>query len=439
MIFFTIAYRNVRKNWRHSLSALLSISAAFVSLVLFDGYISDLKDMYVDSFRHRSMLGDLIIENPQIHSKEGLANPDKFRITVAQQKLIDDYLKQQAIEVKTRIRSVNFQGVVTNGLQSSIVVGRGYDLKEGEIMRGAGWSWNTTFGHPLHVKQTENAALMGQGLARRMACQWTKIKNFDTFSGGYEPVERPFDCPRYDMQVSVMTADGQLNAMDMQLVGLIDAGYKDIDDRYLIVPYETAKQLINSDSVDIMCVMLNNPNHQGQFINKMNDKLTELKLPLRAMSWVDHPVGETYVKTVGLMSIFRNFVVAIILVISVLSVINTLVKIIKERSREIGTLRSLGFHSRQVLQMFVYETLMLTCLGVLIGMVASGVITIILNTVHIRYKAGMLSEPVLFKIRFAVGDYLGAFSLLLLVSVLACLYATRNELRKKIVDNFMHA
>lgn len=439
MIFLTIAYRNVRKNWRHSLSALLSISAAFVSLVLFDGYISDLKDMYVDSFRHRSMLGDLIIENPQIHSKEGLSNPEKFRITAEQQKQIDHFLQEQSSEVKARIRSINFQGVVTNGLQSSIIIGRGYDLKEGEIMRGEGWSWNTTFGRPLHVKPVENAAVMGQGLARRMACQWVKIKNFNTFSGGYEPVERPFDCPRNDMQVSVMTAEGQLNAMDIQLVGLIDAGYRDIDDRYLVTSYETAKQLINSDSVDMMCVMLNNPKHQAGFIQKMNDQLSEWKMPLRAMSWVDHPVGETYLKTVGLMSIFRNFVVIVILVISVLSVINTLVKIIKERSREIGTLRSLGFHSRQVLQMFVYETLMLTCLGVLIGMIASGLITILLNLSHIRYKAGMLSEPVLFKIRFAVGDYMGAFALLLFVSVLACLYATRNELKKKIVDNFMHA
>ena len=48
-------YRNVKKNWRHSLSALLSLSASFVSLVLFDGYIDDLKLMYEDSFRHRSM------------------------------------------------------------------------------------------------------------------------------------------------------------------------------------------------------------------------------------------------------------------------------------------------------------------------------------------------------------------------------------------------
>ena len=439
MIFLTIAYRNVRKNWRHSLSALLSISAAFVSLVLFDGYISDLKDMYVDSFRHRSMLGDLIIENPQIHSKEGLADPDKFRITKAQQEQINDFLNVKSDEVKARIRSISFQGVVTNGLQSSIIIGRGYDVKEGEIMRGAGWSWNTTFGHPLHVKQIENSAVMGQGLARRLACQWTKIKNFNTFSGGYEPVERPFGCPRYDVQVSVMTADGQLNAMDLQLVGLIDAGYRDIDDRYLVTSYETAKQLISSESVDMMSVMLNKAGYQSRFIETMNRKLSEWNMPLQAMSWVDHPVGETYLKTVGLMTIFRNFVVIVILVISVLSVINTLVKIIKERSREIGTLRSLGFHSRQVLKMFVYETLMLTCLGVFIGMVASGLITVFLNAIQIRYKAGMLSEPVLFRIRFALGDYMGAFSLLLFVSVLACLYATRNELRKKIVDNFMHA
>ena len=420
------------------MSALLSISAAFVSLVLFDGYIDDLKEMYHDSFRNRSMLGDLLIEDPGIHSKQGLAEPWKFLISRQQQEQIEEFLKNNSELIEQRVRFVNFQGMITNGLQSSIMLGRGFDVEQGEKVRGKNWSWNATYGIPLHKSEFPNAILLGQGLARKMGCSWIKPKNFWTFSGGYEPVEREFNCPQTDMQLSVMTAEGQLNAADVVTVGLIDAGYRDIDDRYLVTSIETAQMLMNSDSVNMISIKLNNSSDRNKLIENFYRKFPRESSPLRIMHWVDHPVGETYVKTLELMAVFRNFVVIVILIISVLSVVNTLIKIIKERSREIGTLRSIGFKSRQVLRMFIYETLMLSALGTMIGGIISILLTVTLNSLQIRYKAGMLSEPVLFKINFSLTAYLNAFFVLLFVSLLACLYSTRQEIKKKIVDNFNH-
>lgn len=438
MIFWRIAFRNVKNNWRHSLSALLSISASFVSLVLFDGYIDDLKSMYQDSFEHRSMLGDLIIEKPEIHEKTGLAEPWKFLITEEEQLQIQNFFDENKSLVKERVRFVNFQGMVTNGLQSSIMLGRGVDIIEGERVRGKNWSWNTTYGKPLHVANAEYTVLLGHGLAKKMGCSWVKAKDFYSFSGGYEPVERPFECPNYDLQISAMTADGQLNALDVTTVGLMDAGYRDIDDRYLATSIETAQMLTNSKSVNMITVKLTDKSERDNFVELFNARFSERISALKIMPWVQHPVGETYIKTLELMAVFRNFVVVVILIISVLSVINTLIKIIKERSREIGTLRSIGFKARQVVRMFIYETLMLSFLGTMIGFFVSVVLTLLLNSLQIRYKAGMLSEPVLFKINFAVDGYANAFFVLLFVSLLACLYSTRQELKKKIIENFNH-
>lgn len=320
MIFWRIAFRNVKNNWRHSLSALLSISASFVSLVLFDGYIDDLKLMYQDSFEHRSMLGDLIIEKPDIHTKAGLAEPWKFLITEEEQNEIFTFFEEQKEMVQERVRFVNFQGIVTNGLQSSIMLGRGFDVIDGERVRGKNWSWNTTYGKPLHVAGGDYVALLGHGLARKMGCSWQKAENFYSFSGGYEPVERPFECPNYDLQLSSMTADGQLNAVDVSVVGLLDAGYRDIDDRYLITSIDTAQTLTNSKSVNMISVKLADKTEKEKFVELFNSHFSGKNYGLKIMPWVDHPVGETYIKTLELMSVFRNFVVVVILIISVLSV-----------------------------------------------------------------------------------------------------------------------
>ena len=438
MIFWKIAYRNVKKNWRHSLSALLSISASFVSLVLFDGYIDDLKSMYEDSFRHRSMLGDLIIEKPLIHSKEGLAEPWKYSLRDDEQAKLEEFINRNSELVRNRVRFVNFQGMLTNGEQSAIVMGRGVDIAEGERVRGKNWSWNTTFGMPLHLAGVDSAALLGQGLAKKMSCNWDGTKSFYSFSGGYDPVERPFDCLTKDLQVSVMTADGQLNAIDVNVVGLMDAGYRDIDDRYLITSVETAQTLMNTKSITMMAVELKRTHFKDKFVELFNAEFGKSMPDVKIMTWLEHPVGETYLKTLDLMSIFRNFVVLVILIISVLSVINTLIKIIKERSREIGTLRSIGFKSTEVVKMFIYETVLLSILGTAIGCGCAFILTIFLDSLHIRYKAGLLSEPVLFRINFSLGGYVNAFLILVGVSLIACLFSTRQEINKKIVDNFNH-
>ncbi len=436
MVFWKIATRNVKKNWRHSMSALLSLSASFISLVLFDGYIADLQLIYEDSFHHTQMMGNLVIDKPALRSKEGLAEPEKFAIFPADQQEIQKFVDRHADLIQNRVRFLDFNGMISNGMQSTILLGRGMDVQEGLKMRGDHWVWNATYGIPLHKSTEESAVLIGQGLSRKLGCHFKRSKSFNAFAGGYEPVSRPFECPTYDLQMSLLTNDGQLNALDVTAVGLFDVGYKDIDDRYTYTSLETAQKLMNTPNITMVSLELRDPANEKLVENIFRDELKISGLIIR--SWKYHPMGNSYLKTMDLLSIFRNFVILVILVISTLSVANTLIKIIKERSREIGTLRSLGFTPRQVLQLFIYETFLLSALGSAIGLVVSLLLTITLNLSQIKYKAGLLSEPVVFKITATWGAYANAFLILAFVSVFACLISTRQTLNQKIIENLNH-
>ena len=439
MIFFKIASRNVIKNWRHSLSALLSLSASFVSLVMFDGYIDDIKKMYDDSFRHRQMLGDLIIEKPGIHNKSGLAEPWKFWLTEADQEKIEQFLIANSEIVKERVRSLNIQGLISNGQQSAIFIGRGFDLPQGDRVRGPGWSWNATLGLPLRQGSDEYSIMLGQGLARKLGCEWDNKSSILKSYGGYEPNERPFECVRKDLQISTMTAEAQLNAVDTNVIGLLDAGYKDIDDRFIHASLEAAQALMNTKGVSYYSVELKNPEYLQDFISRF-DAVVKPSIPdAKATSWIEHPAGETFLKTMDMMAIFRNFVVVVILIISTLSVFNTLIKIIKERTKEIGTLRSFGFTSAHIQKIFLIETMLLAIFGTTLGLFSAIIITWLLNSMKILYKAGLLSDPVLFRINFSLQAYSTAFIILLGVSVIACLIAIRSSLSKKVIENLNHA
>ena len=140
-ILAQIAFRNAIKNWRHSLAAIISISAGFLSLVLFQGYISDVNKMYEDGYTHRAMYGHLLIENPKIQTTAGRSTPEDFFIPVQEQEKINQFLKDNADDVDLTVRFLPVTGMVTNGKNSFIFVAMGYDVDAGAKMRAPNWRW----------------------------------------------------------------------------------------------------------------------------------------------------------------------------------------------------------------------------------------------------------------------------------------------------------
>ena len=57
-----IAWRNVRRHWRHSLGSLLSIVVGFLAIGMFEGYLGDLEDLQANWYVQRSMMGHVIVE-----------------------------------------------------------------------------------------------------------------------------------------------------------------------------------------------------------------------------------------------------------------------------------------------------------------------------------------------------------------------------------------
>jgi len=84
---------------------------------------------------------------------------------------------------------------------------------------------------------------------------------------------------------------------------------------------------------------------------------------------------------------FINIIWAVIIIISSLSVLIVMVITVRERYKEIGTLRALGAKRTDVLILFLFESLILSLIGVLIGSVTSILVIQILKESYefIRY------------------------------------------------------
>lgn len=434
-----IAFRNALKNWRQSLAAIISISAGFLSLVLFQGYIVNVNKMYIDGYAHRSMYGHFILENPNTQTTEGRSHIEDYYISIAEQAKITQFLKDNEAQVDVTVRFLPATGIVTNGKNSFIFIGFGYDVEAGTRMRAPNWTWETLYGVPLHLSNDPQGVVLGQSLGFLLGCVPLKKVTSMIQDGGYVPENRPFECMRNSIQLSTTTVTGQLNAVDLNVVGLIDGGYKDVDEKWMKMPLEVTQTLLNTDKIQFQTVLLNKTKDVVPFVEKFNQFFRDQGLDLRAIRWQDHPIADLYKQIQSLLGIFQKFIVTVILSIACLSILNTVVKSVKERTREIGTLRSIGFTGRQVEFIFSLESLYLSMMGVAVGVIAAGGVTIAVNKAKILYRAGLLSEPIVFRIDVDVNAYILCTFLLGILAVLASHFAAKSTVRASVSQNLTHA
>lgn len=436
---FIIAFRNLVSHWQQSIASIISIAAAFFTICTFHGYLTDVEKLFISISEQRLMLGQLIIEDERLMTPEGRAEPWKFTINTEKQNQILNILNKNK-NIKNIVRFLRIQGNISNQKTRLIFSGYGYDVVPGMKIRGSRWKANAIYGESIDQTKLANPIVVGQTLGHLLSCDPERKR---TKSSLIEPVELnpiSFHCEEnpQSLQLSVSTVHGQMNAMNFNLAGLIDGGFKDVDARFINIHLEDAQQLLDTTDLSHITVELDNKAIADTTMNELQNEFNEKQLNLKVQSWKSHPIyGDNFHRTMNLLSIFKYFVVSIVLTIATFSVLNTLIKVIKERTKEIGTFRSLGYFNSQIYQLFFYETIGLTALGTVIGAVIAISFAALIQQLGLTYKAGMFVEPSPLTIAIDLKTYFVHFAYLCILTCLACVLALRGTLKKKVYENFL--
>jgi ABC-type lipoprotein release transport system permease subunit len=89
-------------------------------------------------------------------------------------------------------------------------------------------------------------------------------------------------------------------------------------------------------------------------------------------------------KLESVLNLLTFIAVLVLFFIVLIGVINTLRMTIRERTREIGTVRAIGMQKNDVRNMFVMETLLLTAIACFAGIILGIIITQILGAIHFK-------------------------------------------------------
>ncbi len=391
-----LAFRNLRRNRRRSLTTWLAMVSGLTAVLLFGGYTRNINDGLQTSFVRDS--GHLQIQR-RGYFLYGSGDPVSYAIA-DYPRIVDtvrnDPQLRSMVTVVTPVLAVNgIAGNFSAGV-SRTVFGSGIVVDDQNRMR----QWND-YGFPnesgpLALTSTpQNAVVIGTGVARVLhLCTLLKVPHctdpqpaHDTapqsaagqdvvqlaaaeaqsFGGGERAARKVQNA---HIQLLTSNAYGAPNVAELQVAAAQQQGVKAIDDMYVQLHLAQAQRLVYGGAQPRVTSIVVQLRHTAD-IERARDRLVSV---LRrtpggdALDVLDFAtLNPQYKQITGMFGAVFGFIALLIATVVMFTVGNTMNMAVMERTREIGTLRAIGLRDGGVRGMFICEGFLLGFSGAVAG------------------------------------------------------------------------
>ena len=405
MKWLWFAIKNVLRNRRRSLVTILIAAVGTTGILVGGGFALFTYTSLAEMAARDS--GHLIL------AQGGYFNRDE---DTPMQFGLDNYaaLRDQ-IELDPRVRMalprVQFSGLISNGDKSSIFVGVGIE-PEAEFS----------------VKGTTMRLVSGGLLSPK-----TPPGNTPEIVLGSELAKQMKAAPGSGLTLLSTTTAGALNALDVTVRGIVTVGVPEIDKRLAYVALPTAQHLLLTDKASTLSVYLRETEQTEEMRGVVAAQFPDHALQTwRDQAFFYAAVRDLYNRIFGLLGI-------VIVIMVLFAVTNTLGMAVVERTREIGTLRSLGTLPAQIVRIFALEGLVLGIAGVGTGMLAAAGISVFLLFAGVQMPPPPgRSEGYPLHVDFSWELYALTLVAILALSIAAAWIVSRKAAAKPIVEALGH-
>lgn len=395
------AAANTLRNRRRSLVTVGLAALGTASILLAGGFALATYEALAQSAARTS--GHLVIGKPAQFEREedtplehGIDAPEALR-----QRLLAD------AQVRQVLPRVDFTGLIGNGDKTTLALAAGIDPDAEFAIKGP--FLRVVAGRVLAGNEA-NTVMLGEALAKSLKAQ-----------------------PGSGLTLLATTTEGALNAVDVEVAGIVSTGIEEIDRRIVYIGLASAQRLLATKRVSTLGVYLDRMDATAPAQARFAAALPGLTV----RTWIDQA---TFYRSVrALYNRIFGALGLIIAVIVVLIVASAMAMAVIERTREIGTLRALGTLPAQLSRSFALEGLLLGGAGALLGAVVALAVSIALMIFPLDmppapgysrgYPLTLAIDPLL---------YAATPLAMLLLALTASAMVARRTVRRPIVDALAH-
>lgn len=223
--------------------------------------------------------------------------------------------------------------------------------------------------------------------------------------------------------------NGQLTSTAFNIVGIFRSASSDFDTFNVFVHSADMNRYLGAEGiVHEMAVLLTHADFSSEVTTRLNEQFSGIE----AQTWQElSPELSTIVELSGLMLFIITLVIMAALAFGIL---NTMLMALFERMREIGMLISIGMSRKKVFSMILLESLLLTLVGALLGLLLAwlSISYLSVNGVNFEMFAEGIAELGWDHIVFPVltsSEYISILVLVASVSLLSAVYPAFKAIR----------
>lgn len=398
-MLFKLALRNIFRQKVRTGMTIAAIVFGVNGLILAGGFVQDIFIQLGEAIIH-SQTGHIQVFRKDFRSR-GARQPDRFMIDEPEA-LSERIAALPAVaEVAARL---NFSGLLNNGKRDLAIIGEGIEPDK-EARLG-------TYLQILEGRQLNDAdqfgVVVGQGVAHSL---------------NLTPGDR--------LTLVMTTADGALNTLDFEVVGVFQSFSKEFDARAVRIPLSAAQELMATSGANVLVATLDETEHTDVALEAIKQLLDPDAL--EAQSWRE--LSDFYDKTRNLYDRQFGVLQLIILFMVLLSVANSVNMSAFERMSEFGTLQALGNRKRQIFKLIVVENAILGAVGASLGVVIGVGLALVISAIGISMPPppnANIGYTAL--IRIVPATLLSAFATGFLATVIAAIFPARRVSSTPVVD-----
>ncbi len=326
-----LAIRNVLRQKVRTGMTLAAIIFGVMGLILAGGFVQDIFIQLGEAIIH-SQTGHIQVFKKDFLEK-GTRSPERFLIDEPE-KLAAKLARHE--EVESVMSRLYFSGLLNNGKRDLAIIGEGIEPDK-EVKLGS--FITITAGRQLTNKDRDGI-LLGDGVAKTL---------------GLKPGDR--------VTLVMTAAEGAMNTLDFEVIGVFQSFSKDFDSRAVRIPLPSAQELLVTKGANLMVLALHKTEDTSKVVARLTGELQGGPLDLRSWS----SLSDFYDKAVQLYDRQFGVLQMIILLMVLLSVANSVNMSVFERQGEFGTMQALGNRSGDLVRLIITESAIIGLAGALLG------------------------------------------------------------------------
>jgi len=397
-----LALRNLRRQFRRSLTALLSIGFGVTALLVATGFNAAMFEEFREA-TIRSQFGHLQVTRPGFQER---GRSDPWAYLLPADVALDPALLPSGSTISPRLL---LNGLVSFGERTLPFMSEGIDPARDMLDDR---SLRIELGRRLGPADHRHVVL-GEGLARQLEVD-----------------------PGESVVLLVNTPTGQLGAAEAEVAGVFSSFSQEFDDAALLLPLSLARELAQVEGAHAWLVFLQDTSTTASALGPVRNALPADEFDVQP--W--YTLAEFYARASALFQQQLDLVKGIVVFIILLGIGNTMMMSVLERTGEIGTVMALGNTRASVLRGFLLEGALLGLLGAVLGVLAALGVGQLLALAAIEmpppptfarsYDAALLITPPM---------VLEVLLIAIVTTTLASFYPAWRASRMEIVEAIRHA